>query len=182
RERAALAARVEALELGLTRKDGAGALLAASDRVSGLLGSVAALLSVRDGFETAVAAALGNAADAVAVQDVDSAVRAIEHLRAEDLGRAGLVLGQAEVDDRKWPGLPVGATYAIDVVDAPSPLRGTLRRLLYKMAVVDDLNAARALIRELPDVVAVTRDGDLLGTHFASGGSSSAPSLIEVQA
>ena len=39
-----LAARKDALELGLNRKDGAGALLAASDAVSGLLGSVAALL------------------------------------------------------------------------------------------------------------------------------------------
>ena len=47
RERAALVARKEALEIGLSRKDGAGALLAASEDVSGLLGSVAALLSVR---------------------------------------------------------------------------------------------------------------------------------------
>ena len=34
----------------------------------------------------------------------------------------------------------------------------------------------------LPDVVAVTRDGDVLSAHFASGGSSAQPSLIEVQA
>ena len=38
RDRAALAARKEALELGLTRKDGAAALLAAGDRLSGVLG------------------------------------------------------------------------------------------------------------------------------------------------
>ena len=78
---------------GLNRKDGAGALLAATDDVSGLLGSVAALLSVRTGFETAVAAALGSAADAVAVADADAAVGAIGHLKADDLGRAGLLLG-----------------------------------------------------------------------------------------
>ena len=59
RERSSLSARKEALEMGLNRKDGAGALLAATDSVSGLLGSVAALLSVRTGYETAVAAALG---------------------------------------------------------------------------------------------------------------------------
>jgi chromosome segregation protein len=76
RERSALAARKDALELGLSRRDGAGALLAATGQVSGLLGSVAALLSVRPGFETAVAAALGSAADAVAVTDPDSAVAA----------------------------------------------------------------------------------------------------------
>ena len=56
-----LLARKDALEIGLARKDGAGALLAATDDVSGLLGSVAALLSVRSGYETAVAAALGSA-------------------------------------------------------------------------------------------------------------------------
>ena len=182
REGAALVARAEALELGLTRKDGAGALLAATDQVSGLLGSVAALLTVRDGHEAALSAALGSAADAVAVTGVDSAIDAIDHLRTEDLGRAGLVLGVDDLDDRDWPGLPAGATYALDAVDVPYALRSTLRRLLYKVAVVDDLDAARMLIRDLPDLVAVTRDGDLLGTHFASGGSSSAPSLIEVQA
>ncbi|MFN8190704.1 MAG: hypothetical protein U0R78_09725 [Nocardioidaceae bacterium] len=32
------------------------------------------------------------------------------------------------------------------------------------------------------DLTAVTRDGDVLGAHFASGGSSAQPSLIEIQA
>ncbi|MDQ3628926.1 MAG: AAA family ATPase, partial [Actinomycetota bacterium] len=181
RERAALAARVEALELGLTRKDGAGALLAASDTVSGLLGSVAALLSVRSGYESAVAAALGDAADAVAVTGADAAIGAIEHLRVEDLGRAGLVLGGGE-DDRDWPGLPDGAVYAVDVVDAPGDLGGALQRLLHKVVVVEDLQAARRLIRAQPDLVGVSRSGDVLGTHFARGGSAEGPSLIEVQA
>ncbi len=48
--------------------------------------------------------------------------------------------------------------------------------------VVDDLEAARRLVADLPDVVAVTHDGDLVGAHFAAGGSSSQPSLLEVQA
>ena len=182
RERSSLVARKEALELGLNRKDGAGALLAASDSVSGLLGSVAALLSVRPGHEAAVAAALGTAADAVAVEHADAALSAIAHLKSEDLGRAGLLLGGAVVDEGAWPGLPTGATYATDVVEAPEALRPALSRLLFKVAVVDDLPAARALVADLPDVTAVTRDGDLIGTHFAAGGSSSQPSLIEVQA
>ena len=45
-ERAALAARVEALHVGLNRKDASSALLAATDQVGGLLGSVAALVGV----------------------------------------------------------------------------------------------------------------------------------------
>jgi chromosome segregation protein len=182
RDRSALQARKDALEMGLNRKDGAGALLAARDDVSGLLGSVAALLSVRTGYEAAVASALGAAADAVVVADADSAVGALGHLKSDDLGRAGLLLGGAPVSDRDWPGLPAGATYALDVVEAPAELAGALTRLLRKVAVVDDLPAARRLVGEAPDLVAVTRDGDVLGAHFASGGSSSQPSLLEVQA
>ena len=106
RQQAAFAARKEALELGLARKDGAGALLAATDEISGLLGSVAALLTVRAGFETAIASALGSAADAVAVDHLDTAVSAMEKLKSEDLGRAGMLLGGGEVDDSSWPGLP----------------------------------------------------------------------------
>ena len=182
RDRGSLQARKDALAMGLRRKDGAGALLAASDSVSGLLGSVAALLSVRAGYETAVAGALGSAADAVVVTDAAAAVGALDHLKADDLGRAGLLLGGAPMTDRDWPGLPAGATYALDVVEAPGDLSGALTRLLFKTAVVDDLDAARALVAEAPDVTAVTRDGDVFGAHFAAGGSSSQPSLIEIQA
>jgi chromosome segregation protein len=182
RQQAALAARKEALELGLARKDGAGALLAATDEISGLLGSVAALLTVRAGFETAIAAALGSAADAVAVDHLDTAVSAMEKLKSEDLGRAGMLLGGGDVDDSTWPGLPDVATYAIDVVDGPPALQGALRRLLFKVAVVDTLAQSQEVVRLAPDVTAVTRDGDVLGAHFAAGGSTSKQSLIEVQA
>lgn len=183
RDKAGLTARKEALELGLSRKDGAGALLAATDTVSGLLGSVAALVTVRSGYEGAVAAALGAAADAVAVTDADSAVAAIDHLKADDLGRAGLLLGGGDAEAvSSWPALPPGTSYAADVVDCPAQVRPALNRLLRKVAVVDDLPGARALVADLPDLVAVTRDGDLLGAHFASGGSHATQSLIEVQA
>jgi len=186
RDRAGLVARRDALELGLNRKDGAGALLAATDTVSGLMGSVAALLSVRSGYEAAVAAALGTAADAVVVTGADAAVEAIAHLKGDDLGRAGLLLGGGPPDDRSsWPTLPAafsGAAYALDVVEAPAEIRAAVARLLFKVAVVDDLSTARALIADLPDLTAVTREGDLIGAHFAAGGSSSQPSLLEIQA
>ncbi len=182
RRQAGLTARKEALELGLSRKDGAGALLAATDEISGLLGSVAALMSVRAGYETAVAAALGSAADAVAVDHLDNAVSAMEMLKSEDLGRAGMLLGSDDLDDTDWPGLPEFATYAIDVVDGPESLRGALRRLLFKVAVVDHLEHAKLLVAQASDVTAVTRDGDVLGSHFAAGGSTSTSSLIEVKA
>jgi chromosome segregation protein len=182
RDRSGLHARKEALGLGLNRKDGAGALLAASDSVSGLLGSVAAVLTVDPGYETAIAAALGSAADAVAVTGGEAALAAIDHLKTGDLGRAGLLLGGGDPHDEAWPGLPAHASFAVDVVSCPETLRPSLARLLFKTAVVDDLEAARALVADLPDVTAVTRDGDVLGAHFAAGGSASQPSLLEIQA
>ncbi len=183
RDRSSLAARKDALEIGLNRKDGAGALLAASDQVSGLLGSVAALLTVRAGFEVAVANALGSAADAVAIESTDAAVAAMGHLKHHDLGRAGLLLGAGpELDVSTWPALPTGASYALDVVSCPDVLRPALARLLERVAVVADLPAARALVSVDRSLTAVTRDGDLLGAHVAAGGSASQPSLIEIQA
>ena len=187
-ERAALAARLEALQVGLLRKDATGALLAATEPVQGLLGSVAALVTVRGGYETAVAAALGAAADAVAVTDVDAALGAVALLKTEDLGRAGLLLagpgtGADATDDRaEWPTLPEGAVYAVDVVETPPDIAPATRRLLRKVALVDDLPGARSLVDRLPDLTAVTTDGDLLSTHYAAGGSNAQPSLIEVQA
>jgi chromosome segregation protein len=182
RERATLAARKEALEIGLSRKDGAASLLAASERVSGIMGSVAALLTVEAGWETTVATALGSASDAVAVGSVDDAVAALRMLRDEDLGRAGLLVGGAPYDDPgAWTTLPAGMRYVVDVVTAPAELRPALASLLHGMVAVEDLASARALVAEYPDLCAVTRDGDLLARGRAYGGSSSAPSLLEVQ-
>lgn len=98
RERAATSARHDALALGLRRKDGTGALLAAADRLGGLLGPAAELLTVTPGFEVPVAAALGAAADALAVTGPRAAAEAIRLLRADDAGRAALLLTTAAPD------------------------------------------------------------------------------------
>ncbi|VXB80104.1 chromosome segregation protein SMC [Nocardioides sp. AX2bis] len=193
RDRSSLAARKDALEMGLARKDGAGALLAATDEVSGLLGSVAALVSVRAGFETAVAGALGAAADAVVVEGPDAALAALRHLKDEDLGRAGLLVAGTDglpdpgADDGADDGvdvepLPAGAVGVLDVIEAPAGMGSALAALLSTTAVVEDLAAARALVAERPRWTAVTREGDVLGLLQARGGSSSQPSLLEIQA
>ncbi len=93
RRRAATSARHDALALGLRRKDGTGALLAAQPALAGLLGPAAELLTVTPGFEVPVAAALGAAADAIAVKDPATAAEAIRLLRKQDAGRAVLLPG-----------------------------------------------------------------------------------------
>ncbi|MGW5129234.1 AAA family ATPase [Streptomyces sp. NPDC004069] len=92
RRRAATRARHDALALGLRRKDGTGALLDAKDRLTGLLGPAAELLTVTPGYETPLATAFGTAADAVAMTTPSAAADALRLLRKQDAGRAALLL------------------------------------------------------------------------------------------
>ncbi|MET9392486.1 chromosome segregation protein SMC [Streptomyces sp. NPDC006624] len=197
RRRAATQARHEALALGLRRKDGTGILLAAKDRLSGLLGPAAELLTVTPGHEAALAAAFGAAADAVAVTSPASAADAIRLLRKQDGGRATLLLaGDNSGDTAPHPmcdcrstgvtGPDAAAdarhTHAADLVRGPSELMPAVRRLLHGIVVVGTLEDAEDLVYTHPRLTAVTAEGDLLGAHFAHGGSAGAPSLLEVQA
>ncbi len=184
RERAATQARHEALALGLRRKDGTGALLAAKDRLAGLLGPAAGLLTVTPGHEAALATAFGTAADALAVTSPAAAADAIRLLRKQDAGRAALLLAGApdaapdETRDTRADGVP----YAADLVQGPAELMPAVRRLLRGIVVVATLEDAEDLVYARPGLTAVTAEGDLLGAHFAQGGSAGAPSLLEVQA
>ncbi|MFE7562442.1 chromosome segregation protein SMC [Kitasatospora sp. NPDC057500] len=182
RERAALTARHEALALGLRRKDGSGALLTAGDRPAGLLGPADALLRIAPGHETAVAAALGAAADAVAVDSTRAAAEALRLLRKEDAGRAALLIAGAPEPAGPVEELPPGARWAADLVDGPDGLRAAVARLLAGVAVVDTLDEALRLVAAHPALSAVTAEGDRLGAGFAHGGSGGAPSLLETQA
>ncbi|MEU9227182.1 chromosome segregation protein SMC [Streptomyces massasporeus] len=189
RKRAATQARHEALALGLRRKDGTGILLAAKDRLSGLLGPAAELLTVTPGHEVAVAAAFGAAADAIAVTSPASAADAIRLLRKQDGGRATLLLAGDDAPRGAGSGATspnaaaaAGHTSAADLVRGPSDLMPAVRRLLDGIVVVSTLEDAEDLVYSHPHLTAVTAEGDLLGAHFAHGGSAGAPSLLEVQA
>jgi chromosome segregation protein len=183
RDRTTAAARLEALELSLSRKDGAATLLAAADSSHGIVGSVASLLQVKGGHEAAIAAALGWAGDALAVESVDHAARALETLRGEDAGRAAFLVGATATssDPASWPVLAGDAVWARDVVEAPATVRPAVEQLLDRVALVSDPALAAALVAQGGGVTAVTTDGDVFAPGFIRGGSSAAPSLIEIQ-
>ncbi|MGW5411366.1 chromosome segregation protein SMC [Actinomadura geliboluensis] len=178
----ALQARIEALNLTLaSAADGGEALLSAGadGSLDGVLGTVASLLNVRSGYETAVAAALGNAAEAIAVGSLDTAEAALALLRSRDAGRAGLLVGGGAAA----PGARVpGVDYAIDAVTVPEVVRPAMEHLLRDVAVVDDVPSAAALVRREASLRAVTRDGELVGAHWAQGGASSGQGLLQMRA
>jgi len=184
RDRSNSLARLEALELSLRRKDGAAALLALGDDLQGLTGSVAALLQVKAGHEAGVAAALGWAADAVAVDSVHAARRAVATLREQDAGRAGLLIGASAMTTNvaSWPELSGAAVWARDVVSCPVSLRPAIEQLLDRVALAPDPAAAVDLVDLGQGITAVTPEGDVFAPGFVRGGSASAPSLIEIQA
>ncbi|MFF2029729.1 chromosome segregation protein SMC [Arthrobacter sp. NPDC058192] len=199
RERGALVARRDALQLGLNRKDGSGHVLGAASGAlaAGVLGSLASMITVEAGFEPAVAAALGAASEAVVVRDRETAAAAVQLLRDDDAGRAALLLAEApggspagapaDAQGGAAPGraaLPAGARWAAELVSVAGPDDAglPLPALLAGVAVVEDLKSAAQLIAARPGLTAVTRAGDVFTALTVTGGSATAPSLLEVQA
>ncbi|MPV39203.1 chromosome segregation protein SMC, partial [Georgenia subflava] len=180
-DRATWAARRDTLELSLRRKDGTGALLESG--LPGLLGPVPDRIAVEPGWENAVAAALGPAADAAVVESVDVAVDAVRQVRESDAGQVRLVLTGAPGADGPAGQPPAGARWATDLVTTTDDaLRPSVARLLAGVVVVEDLAEARAAVGADPALTAVTRAGDVLSAVAAHGGAPSAPSVLELHA
>ncbi|HEY1643365.1 MAG TPA: chromosome segregation protein SMC [Streptosporangiaceae bacterium] len=184
-ERAGLRARADALAEAVIRGADASAVLLAEPRAfAGVLGPLATLLTVQDGAQEAIAAALGGAAGAVAVEGLDAAVDILTALRDQDAGRAGLVIAGAVSAAGAGPdvtGLP-GMSAARDLVQAPPELAAAVDELLAGVVVADELRSGLSVLRDRPGLRVVTRDGDLLGAHWARGGSSSEQSLLSLRA
>ncbi len=198
-ERAALRARAAALaEAVAGGADAAGVLLAESGSFEGVLGPLAGLLTVADGAQDAIAAALGAAAGSVAVAGLDAAVTIMTALRSQEAGRASLLIaangtgpsqrgdtggrppGPAPALARRVP-LNGAGTPALDLVSAPPEVEHAVAELLGDVVVVTDLSAGVTMLRAEPRLRVVTADGDVLGAHFASGGSSGSPSLLSLR-
>jgi len=199
-ERAALRARAETLAEAARRGvDATQALLADPVRFAGVIGSLTDQLDVAEGYEAAIAAALGAATDAVAVESVDAAVRILTTLREQDAGRATLAItGPATAQNPTFPemsgvkagagagaearqglGLGLGARWAVELVRAPGE---AVAELLRNVVVVDDLEEARQVVMNNANLKVVTRAGDVLGARWAHGGGARAQSVLELRA
>ena len=176
REKNAVEAKIETLKITAQLRSGADALLNDSRGIS-IKGSFASLIEIDRGWESAVAAALGNLADAVVVSDVDSAVTALQILRDNNLGKADVLIYQ---DSAESTGAPAGLNSILTHVRS-SQIPNLLQSLLGKVVTASSPQEAAQIVRSHKDVTVVTQSGDLVSAARARGGTSSAHSLIEIQ-
>ena len=183
RERAALSARLEALSMSLMRKDAGGVLMSEGDRLPGIVGTLASQIRIEAGAQAAVAAILGDLADAVVVRGVQAAVSSVVLLKERDAGRAALVI--ASSDAAQAPATlgsaPVGS-WLRQQVACEEALSAALDRFLHGVVLVDDVEIAAAQSQLHPALTFVTPLGDIFARDVVHGGSQSTLSLLEVQA
>jgi chromosome segregation protein len=198
-QRAGLRARAAALDEAVRRgADASEVLLAEGSRFHGVLGPLAELITVAEGAADAIAAALGSSAAAVAVSDVGAAADILRKLRDADAGRVDLVVADGTAVERE-PRERVAGTVsktghdegdggvssvlpALDLVKAPGELAAAVEQLLAGVLVVPDLATGLELVLADPSLAVVTADGDLLGTHWARGGSAGGQSVLGLRA
>lgn len=176
-----LRARREALEMALTPPDASGHLI--DTRSGSIQGSLVSMMTVDDGWQKAITAALDQFADSVVVADRNQVVGIIADLRSGDHGRARFVIADAQAEPPVCePELELGiCAYRVTHVDSAA-VQAAVNTLLADVVLCEDLNEASRILDVHPHVRAVTRDGDLLGCHLAQGGSSSGASLLEIRA
>lgn len=174
--RAGLEARIEALRLLTSRRDGSADLLD-SGRTD-VVGRLSELVTVEPGREAVVAAALRGMAEAIVVQDLDAAVSASAFLAEAELGRAPLVVaGAGRLPSTDLPATPVRA-----LITAPDAVSGALDRMLASVVVADSDDEAVRLAAAHPSIVAVTPTGELFSSWLVESGSGEGPSILEVTA
>ncbi len=132
-----------------------------------LTGALASLIEVDEKFIAAIEVALGRNLHAIVLQSDELAAEIIGKLSAQKLGQTALIapelLKAANAENRD---LPEGAlAWATDQVKAPEYLLGIVRRLLGDIAVVENLEQARARKRQHPELGFATLTGEMISTQ-----------------
>ncbi|MDA1006045.1 MAG: chromosome segregation protein SMC [Verrucomicrobia bacterium] len=131
----------------------------------GLRGMLGNHLKVKPCFEPAVEAALGANLEAVIVRDADLADAILDRLTGARLGQVALITTEwlRPTGGRQLETVPEGAEcWAADCVEVEADLNPVVERLLDRVLVVSDRARALALRVELPELIYVTRQGEVL--------------------
>jgi len=130
----------------------------------GIIGTLGELVQAQDGFEQALATALGNHVHDLVVTTRDLAIQCVRYLKEKGIGRARfLPLDRLSISPpspqaqaaRRLPGV---LGFLADFVHCPSEIRPALLYVLGDTLVAESLEA----VRDVDGVRVVTVEGDLL--------------------
>ncbi len=157
-------------------------LMQSSEELPGILGPVVSLIRPPKHLERAIDAALGSYAQALVVDTVEHARRAIECLRSQAAGWAAfLPLDAIRAPLLESPPPASGVVgMAHNLVQCEPRYESVVRLLLGRTIVVDDWNTATRLLSELhPSQTVVTLAGEILtAAGLVGGGSGSQANLL----
>jgi chromosome segregation protein len=153
-------ARAETLTLALESAR-AGVNAEALSDIAGVAGPLVDHLAIETGTELAVAAALGEALDAIVVQGGTAVRHAVERAKQGDVQALLLVasgVGGAVAE------VPDGSRSLLECVQAPAPEHEVLlTRLLGRTVLAPGWERALDIVSSHPELVVVTPDGDRFG-------------------
>ena len=170
--------RMDSLKNLAERYDGYGGsirkVMEVRDRVKGIHGVVADIISTKKEYETAIETALGGSIQNIVTDSETTAKQLIEYLKKNKFGRATFLpltsVGQKNNSFNQEKALkePGVIGLASTLVQAEKQYEGLIRYLLGKVVVVDQIDHAIALARKFQYTLRiVTLDGELL----SAGGS-----------
>jgi chromosome segregation protein len=136
--------------------------------------TVADIVRAPDKYRVAIEAALADAAAYVVADKAEDALAAIEILKKEDKGKATFVcLERVPVVRRKAKGRPRGIlVWASELAECESRYRPLLTFLLDRVAVVESIQDAHAILKQVSGVRCVTVDGQIVASSgLVRGGS-----------
>ncbi len=178
RERAGLSARLSALEESLTHRDGGESILSGHGGATSR-GRLSSLIKVTPGWEAAVAVALGSLSESIVVADMQSAVTAVNMLKTEIAGQSELLVIDGQFNSNVV--IPAGHLALASLIESDG-LDSVINSLLSGIVAVTDIASAEKVVLEHPELIAVTKDGDLISQCRVRGGSISTGSAIEISA
>ncbi len=165
--------RMDSLKNLAERYDGYGGsirkVMEVRDRVKGIHGVVADIISTKKEYETAIETALGGSIQNIVTDSETTAKQLIEYLKKNKFGRATFLpltsVGQKNSSFNQEKALkePGVIGLASTLVQAEKQYEGLIRYLLGKVVVVDQIDHAIALARKFQYTLRiVTLDGELL--------------------
>lgn len=147
-------------------------------RLSGIIGTVSNIVSVKDEYAVAIETALGNALKNIVTETETDAKRAIEYLKNEKAGRATF-LPVASIKGKTLEGLDeiedcygfVGV--ASDLVDTDKKFTEIMISLLGRTVVTEDLDSAVSIAKKFKyKFKTVSLDGQVVNPGGAMTGGS----------